>query len=148
MRFSSPLNKSFGPIWRKKGNVIWSGSQSSNTSTSNKYGSKGTYRLIKQEERSKGIVSSFCRRRCISTLLWKGYFKYFKCVFSNTDHLSRLVFYMYLYQPIETEFFTNRSTFAKEKDWALVFVFKFNSQLYVIEGWKVCIIIDVTCFCW
>ena len=36
---------------------------------------------------------------------------------------------MYLHQPIETERFTNRSTFAKEKDWELVFVFKFNSQL-------------------
>ena len=47
---------------------------------------------------------------------------YFEYVFSNADYPSRLVFYMYLYQPIETEFFTNRSTFAKEKDWALVFV--------------------------
>ena len=36
---------------------------------------------------------------------------------------------MHLYQPIETELFTNWTTFAKEKDWALVFVFKFNDQL-------------------
>ena len=54
---------------------------------------------------------------------------YFEYVFSNTDYPSRLVFYMHFYQPIETEFFTNRSIFAKEKDWALVFVFKFNDQL-------------------
>jgi len=84
---------------------------------------------IKLSMPSQNEASGICRRRCDSTLLWKGYFKLFWIrLFKYRLSVSIGILYAFL-STNRNWFFTDGSIFAKEKDWALVFVFKFNSQL-------------------